>query len=147
MIKLTKKQQTLLAFLAASADVELDPIRIMKGLFLLAQEAKSSTLAYEDKYEFVPFNYGPCSFEVYRDLDYLRSKCLIKQTRQSAESWFRYSITEDGLRVFASLDLNVHLNKYIRILNEFVRSLSFADLLKVVYAEYPDFAVKSVFQY
>jgi hypothetical protein len=52
----------------------LSPIQLMKGLFLIKQE-----LELKDFYEFEPYLYGPCSFEVYRDLEILTKERLITQ--------------------------------------------------------------------
>jgi Fe2+ or Zn2+ uptake regulation protein len=52
----------------------LSPIQLMKGLFLIKQELK-----LKDFYEFEPYHYSPCSFDVYRDLEILTKERLITQ--------------------------------------------------------------------
>jgi len=52
----------------------LSPIQLMKGLFFIKQE-----LELKDFYEFEPYLYGPCSFEVYRDLEILTKERLNTQ--------------------------------------------------------------------
>jgi len=52
----------------------LSPIQLVKGFFFIKQE-----LELKDFYEFEPYLYGPCSFEVYRDLKILTKERLITQ--------------------------------------------------------------------
>ncbi len=124
------KQQTLLAFLAASPDDAVDAVRIMKGIFLLSQKARPETLPAEERYEFEPYHYGPCSFAIYDDLRAFESFGLIKTTNKIGESWQRYQVTSQGIETARSSELSPRLWKYIQKLNNYVRSLSFSELLK-----------------
>jgi len=119
-----------------------EPVRIMKGMFLFAQECAPAGEAYE----FVPYNYGPCSFEIYRDLEQLISNGEVVTERPLGQSWVRYMLTPlgqaraHGIRRQISGDLVEKLAE----IKTWVCSLPFIQLLREVYAKYPDFAVNSI---
>ncbi len=144
-VVLTTKQKTLLAFLAADTNAA-DPIRIMKGMFLISMKAPSKWLQADERYTFKPFDYGPCSFEIYDDLRYLEEKGFITSRQKANESWKRFQITVKGVTTSNTLKLNENLDSYISRLRQFVDSLSFSQLLKTVYKEFPTYAVNSVFR-
>ncbi|MCC6003788.1 MAG: hypothetical protein LM590_05545 [Thermofilum sp.] len=71
-----KMRDVLLYFIYATIENVklLSSIQLMKGLFLIKQE-----LELKDFYDFEPYLYGPCSFEVYGDLEILTKERLITQ--------------------------------------------------------------------
>ncbi len=134
--------EMLLAFIGAS-EQPVDPIRVMKGLFLFAQESKAAGVP---KYEFVPYSYGPCSFEIYKDLDRLFDGRLIEK-RQGDATWAEYCVTVEGQHMVSSFAKHEPaVVGELGVFREFVSSRDFRTLLTDVYAKYPAFAVKSVFQ-
>lgn len=116
-------------------------IKLMKELFVLGQIIKPSNF-----YEFVPYLYGPCSFELYEDLEALTQERLVDIFDEYRDGHGLYSLTKEGTekskKVFDSLDKNTS-NKISQIKSE-LNHLSFLDLLKKIYKEYPDFAKKSM---
>jgi len=56
----------------------LSPIQIMKSMFLLSKENE-----IKDFYRFHPYLYGPCSLEVYKDIDSLVRDGFISQVPSS----------------------------------------------------------------
>lgn len=136
------RKDMLLVFVGASAKA-VGPVRIMKGLFLFSQE---SAAALELKYEFVPYSYGPCSFQIYDDLRELVSEHLVEKRPTSAR-WSEYVVTVEGKEIVDAIasrrpELFADLSRY----NKMVTSRTFAELLRSVYSKYPDYAVKSVFK-
>ena len=144
---LTPRQEVLLAFLGSGSGT-VDPIRVMKGLFLIAQRMPEELLPLGARYEFVPYSYGPCSFEIYRDLELLTGSGLINAEDVLGTSWKVYSSTRRGdvavVEILAGFPQEMGV--YIRRIREFVTSVSFRDLLHAVYEAYPDFAARSVFR-
>ena len=45
-------------------------------MFIFAQE---SGVSDDESYEFVPYNWGPCSFEIYEDMDSLIDDGLVER--------------------------------------------------------------------
>lgn len=143
----TERQKVLMTFLGAS-DQELDPIRIMKGMFVLASESPVTWLSRDARYKFEPYHYGPCSFEVYRDLDLLVHLGYLCAREAPGQSWKYYSLTSKGqvVRRTVAKSFDPKLVDFISRVRDFVGSLSFRDLLSVIYRKYPEFAVNSVFK-
>ncbi len=86
-----KARDRLLLFIALDgAPRGLDPIRLQKGMFLFAQE---SAAGEDEKYSFVPYNYGPMSAQIYSDLDRLVADGVVEAAPERGQSWSRYSAT------------------------------------------------------
>ena len=143
---MTPRQKVLLSFIGAGGEV--DPIRIMKGQFLFAMETPAEWASGESRYEFVPYQFGPCSFEIYSDLDELEKAGYLKTRQVPSQSWKYYSATDKGqaqLPIFEA-EFAPQAVLYLRRLRTFIDGLSFRKLLEVVYSKYPAFAAKSVFK-
>lgn len=125
----------------------LDPIRLQKGMFLLAREAG---IAPRERYWFVPYNYGPMSPALYRDLERLEEEGLVERTLVLDEGWRRLSATEAGMQRARTLRRRAHrrspeaVAELTRIKRAIVR-MTFAELIADVYRRYPYFARRSVF--
>ena len=144
-----EREGVLLLLLSRADSPGVDPIRIMTGAFIVTQEAPTAWLAPSARYQFVPEKYGPCSYDVYSDLDGLVDQGLVQATQASGRSWRYYSITPAGQSRAEDLRRrsSAEATDYITRVAEFVRGLPFGKLLKTVYARYPEYAVNSVFQY
>jgi hypothetical protein len=134
------KRDWLLLFLR---EKPLDRIRLMKGLFLLWQRSGRDI---EGFFEFVPYMYGPCSFELYRALEAAERERLVTQAPHPVERWAPYFLTAQGAHIAASTADKVEprLLQLIRSIAAEVASTGFYELLRRVYAEAPDFASESV---
>lgn len=143
---LSKPQITLLLFFKGSSR-QLDPIRIMKALFVFNMESPERLLPKDARYEFVPYSYGPYSAQVSADLDYLSMEGYLQATQAAGKSWNYYALSVKGeslaSRLISSFDPATI--DYLHRLREYVAALPFRNLLNVVYAKYPEYAVKSVF--
>ena len=140
------RQQVLLAWLSRSPVTYIDPIRVMKGMFLIAMETPVDWLPEEDRYEFQPYNWGPFSKDVYSDLEVLQGLGYVSILARPGRSWNSYSLTEGG-RVEAnevSEGLDPRLGKYVDAVSQFVMRTGFSDLLNAVYKRYPDYATRSL---
>lgn len=150
---LTSKQlpprlATLLLFLNDPARRELDPVRIMKGMFVLSKEAPIQWLPADERYQFEPYHYGPCAFDIYGDLDALIAEGFVSFAELPGASWKKYTVTASGAEaaLAEASRMNPGLVQYINSVRDFVCSLSFSGLLKAIYQKYPEYAVNSVFQ-
>jgi uncharacterized protein len=131
--------------LLALKQTPLDRIHIMKALFLIWHRSSGRI---ENYFEFTPYLYGPCSFEVYSVLENLRSDRLIVQPPHPKPQWVNYYLTEKGIEKSeeAAKKIPLDLLEFIRGIANEVSPLSFYELLKKVYKEAPEFAAKSMFR-
>ncbi|MDP2710617.1 MAG: hypothetical protein Q8O56_05315 [Solirubrobacteraceae bacterium] len=138
----------LLVFLAAAPGDALDPVRVQKGMFLLAMQAP---LAASARYAFEPYAYGPMSRDLYRDVRRLRGEHRLDATPVAGASWQLLTLTATGreraaqLRRRAGRDHPEALAQVDALRRE-ISGLSFAELLEQVYERYPAYAVRSVFR-
>jgi len=145
---LTERQKTLILFLGTGDSGKIDPIRIMKALFLFGQETPKDWLPTEARYDFIPYSYGPCAFEIYSDLDLLQAYGYIESTKVLGRSWNYYSLSEKGSELFVDLskELDPRALNYLEAIRNFVSKLPFRKLLQSIYKHYPDYAKNSVFK-
>ena len=124
---------------------QLSPVQLQKSLFLL-RENKPSAID-EDFYSFVPYNYGPFCGEVYSDTEALALEGLITFGRRVGQGWTGYSLTNKGKEYVETLieGANPEDLKYFSEIVQWVRGLSFKQLLSAIYKAYPHFRTKSVF--
>ena len=125
----------------------LDPIRLQKGMFLLAREGG---IRPRERYWFVPYNYGPMSPALYRDLERLEEAGLVERALVLHESWRRLTPTRAGLDRARALRRRARrqspdaVAELARVKRTIV-DMTFADLIADVYRRYPYFARRSVF--
>src|SRR3954453_10941034 len=74
----------------------LHPVHVQKALFLLAHDEELGLDAAE-AYEFVPYNYGPMSKQIYADLDQLSGDGMIGRVPVEGQSWALFQVTQAGL--------------------------------------------------
>ena len=122
---------------------EMEPIQIMKSLFLYAMEYKP-----EDFYHFEPGLYGPISYEVYEHLRKLTNEDLIMTKPAPGKSWPLYTLTSKGKRIAEELEKHHPkvASDLLKVKKE-VMKRSFLDLLRFIYSHYPDYASKSVIKF
>ena len=126
----------------------LEPVRVQKALFLLAREGG---LPRAERYWFVPYNYGPMSPRIYRDVEALARRGLVERVPVPGYAWGRVRATEAGRRRADALAASAGERERraldaLRRIRELVTSLSFADLLATIYERHPEYAVRSVFR-
>jgi uncharacterized protein YwgA len=133
------KAKWILAMLRISP---LDRIHIMKALFLLRRRAGE----IPDYFQFQPYLYGPCSFEVYDVLAALEREGLVVRPLHPMPHWVAYYLTERGKKEAekAARALDPQLREHLEALTREVSQLGFYELLRRVYDEAPEFTVNSV---
>lgn len=143
----TQRQRVLLAWLSRSPVTHIDPIRVMKGMFLITMETPEDWLSKNDRYEFEPYNWGPFSRDVYSDLEELQGLGYVSIQSMTGRSWNTYALTEAGHHAAESEveSLDPKLVKYVDTVSQFVMKKGFSDLLNAVYKRYPQYATRSMF--
>jgi uncharacterized protein YwgA len=143
------RQDWLLLLLALrDASRALDPVRMQKGMFLLAQERN---IPAHQRYNFEPYDYGPFSSQIYSDLEDLVLRGLVDEIPAPGYTWSQYKASEIGIDTARQIleDLPSGLVddvQWLEALKRDVLSLDFRSLLHHVYESHPEFATKSVFR-
>lgn len=141
---MSRRQDYLILFLGfPEGPYPTDQIRVMKGLFLFSQEGPAEA---HDLYEFVPYDFGPFDTGVYRDLDEIRDQGLLTIVESSSTSQCIYGLTPAGRTRYADLEerTSLHITDQLGEIKTLVTSLSFTNLLRHVYAKYPESAKNTV---
>lgn len=142
MAKVSVKDSALLYALGQSS---IDRIHLMKALFLPWYRLGKKIPNY---FSFEPYLYGPCSFEVYSSLDQLLDEGLVAKIPSFNERWSKLRVTaagQDRLREVQNA-IEPGLATALRRSVSEIANLSLNDLLDRVYAEAPEFAIKSVYR-
>lgn len=124
----------------------LSAVQLQKALFLL--ERGVPTEVGKDFYKFEPYNYGPFDSRVYKDADGLSLRGLVNIS-QPAGSYNVYNITPEGLAVVHKLEREAPSRAFQHLRNtvQWIQGLSFAELVRAIYARYPEMKKNSVFSY
>ena len=138
-----------LLVLAALAPAEGDshtPVQIQKLLFLIDRQISDEVGG--PYFDFQPYDYGPFDQEVYQVLEELISEDLIEVAEEPGRHWKKYSLTHMGQvsGEDAINSLKEPIRDYIQTLSNFVRSLSFPQLVSSIYKAYPEMRENSVFR-
>ena len=106
----------------------MEPIQLQKTLFKFAKE---SGAPLEQTYDFVPYNWGPCSFKIYDDLAQLRTEHLIEFV-PTGSGWSVYRQTKQGINQAGALSQRAQpeLLAALHQSRDYVVSRSFEQLLK-----------------
>jgi hypothetical protein len=124
----------------------LTAVQLQKALFVLGR--RDPKVAGRRFYHFQPYNYGPFDIEVYNDAEWLGLRGLIFVDGSRGHSLRTYHLSDNGERCAKSLAEQASASslRYLRSLTEWVRSLSFAELVRAIYDAFPDMRQNSVFQ-
>lgn len=132
----------------AVASPVLDPIRVMKGMFLFQNEDAPDVVSPlpAAPYEFEAYAYGPFTAAIYHDLNELRSLGLVQSEPVAGRTYSRWSITESGAALAeAKVDeIPADRLRRLRHAKEIVLGKGFAALLRYVYQRHPQYATESV---
>ena len=141
-----KREDLLLAALAAAGGHAYQPVQVQKAMFLLDQNVPE-LITDGECYQFEPYDYGPFDKQVYKDAETLHEWGFAEITSSPNGRWKRYAASGEGLeRGEAILNgLSDAHRTYIEAISQWVRSLSFNELVKSIYAVYPDMKKNSIF--
>jgi hypothetical protein len=138
----------LLVLLAAPPGGGLDPLRVQKGMFLLAMEGG---LPPEQAYAFEPYAYGPMSRALYRDVRRLVDARLVCPHPVSGATWELFELSAAGAGAALSLRERALCERPASVasldaIRRRISAMGFAELLDDVYERYPEYARNSVFR-
>ncbi len=141
---MTRRDWLLLYIALKGAPSGLDPVKIQKGMFLMAMEGG---LPEEERYTFSPYLYGPMSSAIYSDVERLEADGLIEGEPVPGYTWKRYKATPAGIDVARHLleDADGDAARKLYEIKQLVAAQSFPTLLRDVYVRYPEYATRSVF--
>lgn len=142
---MTTRQEWLLIALAHRNGEPMTPAQIQKAMFLMSAEARQ--LVGQPFYNFVPYNYGPFDASVYHDLDQLADNDLVTSAHFPGRSWKLYAVTPAGIEAAARSKrvANKQGVNYLEKVVDWVSSMSFPQLVRAIYAKYPQYKANSVF--
>ncbi len=142
------REEALLLFLTTPARrgtrlTALDPLRLMKGMFLVSKTGPESLT---ELFDFQPYSYGPFTPAVYRSAESLRDSGLAAEEAVSGRSWRYVRPTALGVQRAEDLAASASPDELnaIESAHEFVTTRGFVQLLRDLYARFPDFAVNTV---
>ena len=141
------KEQVVLAALATAAGEVFTPVQMQKLLFLLERRLWP-VQRLGPFFDFAPYDYGPFDPDIYDVLETLQKKGLVEIIREPHLRWNKYKTTTEGASAGQSVlqSLSADARTYVQTLSDFVRRVSFAELVGAVYRAYPEMRVNSVFQ-
>ena len=98
-------------------------------------------------FEFKAYDYGPFDSSIYEVLRGLETQGLAVSAPTS-RGWKKYQLTEAGVAEGARFlgQLPNRAADYVRNVSDFVRRLSFAELVSSIYKAYPEMKANSVFR-
>ena len=134
-----------LAALAAGGEyATFTPVQVQKLFFLLDREA--AHFLDGPHFNFAPYDYGPFDRAVYDTLDALAQRDLARV--ESTGRYRVYALSHTGFQMGAAAlaDLPQPVSNYISSVANWVRQLSFQQLVASIYKRYPEMKVNSVFR-
>jgi uncharacterized protein len=140
------RNEYVLLSLAVNDGRQLTPLQVQKQLFL-SEKLIGAELSYTPRFDFQPYHYGPFDKAVYDALDSLSNVGHV-EILNAGQKHRRYALTEAGLHAagLATANVDPAILKKLAKIAKFVTSLSFRDLVSVIYREYPEMRVNSVFE-
>jgi len=138
-VNVVKQAQVLIALQA----VPLDRIRLMKTLFLTWHRSGRPS---PQSFDFIPYLYGPCAFDLYEVLKELGQQGLVIQPPLQSPKWAPYYLTDGGKQATSEAVMFIEQGQrdMIQQIARWAAQQSFRSLLDTVYAEAPDYAVSSI---
>jgi hypothetical protein len=136
-------REGIILLLAAGAQgpFALDPIRTMKGCFIVSQRGRPE---WRSLFQFEAYDYGPFDRSVYVARDALIARGDVAV--DSSGRYESYSLTDAGSaaaeRMASTLDSAEA--EWLHSVGRYVCSKSFSALLTEIYGRFPAFATRSV---
>ena len=141
MPELSRKELVLAALSPANKE-PFEPVHVQKLFFLIDKKAGLG----REYYNFEPYDYGPFDKQVYCDLEDLADEGKITI---AFNDWGQrqFMLTDEGLEEGESAlnKIEEETRDYITTLSDFVRNLSFAELVSTIYRAFPEMKENSVF--
>ncbi len=138
------RRELVLAALSAAEGAHYTPVQIQKLCFLIDENL--SEIIGGKTFNFKPYDYGPFDKAVYEELESLANAGDVDIC--PGRKWSQYHLTSEGQKKGKALlrNMDPDAQDYIQRVSEFVRSLSFTELVSAIYRAYPHMRANSVFQ-
>jgi len=132
---MTPKDWTLLVL--ASAGGPLSPVQLQKTLFLIDRNLSRAQRGVTRFYNFRAYDYGPFDSAIYTDAVILQTegRAMISD---SAGPHRQYAVLRRALEP--------NVLEYVDRAARWVRSMPFRELVRAIYAQYPEMRANSVFR-
>jgi hypothetical protein len=137
------RSEIILTGLAASNGAAHTPVQVQKLFFLI--DKKIADYIGGPFFNFYPDDYGPFDKTVYFELEKLTERGSV-EIIQNGMRRFRLTIQGQQLGDALLASIGEPIADYLRSLSQWVRSVSFADLVSAIYKEYPEMRVNSIFR-
>lgn len=138
-----KRSQVVLAGMAAGGmKAQFNPVQIQKLFFIFDRVIPDKING--PHFAFAPYHFGPFDKAVYDELYALRRTG--KVDIDHARRYQRYSLTETGFALGekALMVCPPSIARYFRDVAQWIQSLTFQELLKAIYARFPEMAQNSL---
>lgn len=142
----TRRQTLILAALSAGTADSFAPVQVQKMFFLL-DENISAELGGK-QFEFEPYDYGPFDKNVYAELTALQGMGLVEISYVSpTPGGRRYTVTNVGREIgqTARQSFSPGAQRFVVDVADWVRKLTFAQLVGSIYKAFPHMREKSIF--
>jgi len=137
------KRDWLLLALSSKKPFCLTPVQVQKTMFLLREQVPEALPS--DFYSFEPYHYGPFDSTIYADLDVMVREGLVIVSNPARVR--AYQLTSQGFeqaqRTRKAADDRTAT--YLETLVDWVTRLSFEQLVRAIYARYPQYKQNSIF--
>lgn len=139
-----RKEFVLAVLASGGCGVRYTPVQVQKLFFLIDKEIPD--LIGGCQFHFEPYNYGPFDKAVYDELETLEDKGYVEAAFE--QTWRNYRLTPEGQEKGDKIldSLSPEAKNYIERASEFVRRLSFKQLVLAIYKAFPEMRENSVFQ-
>lgn len=138
-----RRADLLLKIIAAAEGEYVTPVQMQKVAFLVMMQFKEQLP--EDYYSFQKYAYGPFCVDIYHDAEALQRKGLISISINQRGRWKQYAATVAGIKEILEKipdDIAVFIEDTV----DWARPLSFQELVRAIYQQYPAYRENSVFQ-
>lgn len=138
-----EKKDLLLACLSVAGDSSYRPVQIQKMIFLLQDRGLK-----EEVFSFTPYDYGPFDPQIYTTLEELSHDGYVEIIGEPFAKDRKYRLKPEGQKIAKDAfgKLGPQNQEYASRLYQWLKGLSFAQLVGAIYADYPKMRQNSVFR-
>ncbi len=138
------RRECVLAAMAPAKGTQHSPVQVQKLFFLIDRNV--ADFVDGPHFDFRPYNYGPFDKAVYEVLEELATEGYVDIILE--RTWVNYKLTVIGQKLGEELlcGLQEEAKQFIERISEFVRGLTFTQLVSAIYRGYPEMRANSVFQ-
>ena len=138
-----KREEVLLAIIAAGNEIGLTPVKLQKVTFLVSEEFETALPA--NFYAFDKCDFGPYCADISRDAEMLEYWGQVDIVPTGSREMRKYLIANAAN--FCQPELPPKLSQFIIDTVEWAQAQSFEELVRSIYFMYPEYRANSVFPY